>query len=187
MNVRRLALISTMTLGLALAGNAFAQEQDQQHETHHEDTGAPTAPEAQGESMGGSADDAAAASGMPAGAASSGMMMCQPMMAQMMGKGSMMSRMDMMGQGKSGRGMMGKAMMGTDGTPMAHAGLPKLISVEAIKGQIEKMITDNKRLKVGKLEPGGDFVLSAEITTVDGSLVHKLLIDRRNGTAYEVE
>ncbi len=190
MNVRKLALISAMALGLAFSGSAFAQEQDQQHETHREDAGAaPAAPPAEGDSMGGPADDAAAAPGMSGSAASSGMMsgmmMCQPVMAQMMGKmgkGSMMSKMGMMGQG-----MMGKAMMGPDGAQMAHAGFPKLVSVEAIKAQLEKMIAGNKRLKVGKLEPGGDFALSAEITTVDGSLVHKLLIDRRDGTAWEID
>lgn len=202
MNARKFALISAAVLGLAYSGSALAQEQDEQHESHHEDTnaGASPGPEAQGESMGGAADDAAEASGMQATTASSDMMMCQPMMAQMMGKmgkGSMMSKRDMMGQGMSGggkigrnmmsRGMMDKAMMGPDGAPMAHAGFPKLISMDAIKGDLEKMIADNKRLKVGKIEPGGDFVLSAEITTVDGSLVHKLLIDRRDGSAYEIE
>lgn len=203
MNVRKLALISAAALSLAYSGGALAQEQDQQHEAHHEDAsaGASTTPETQGEAMGGSAGDAAEGSGMPATAGSSDMMMmCQPMMAQMMGKmgkGSMMSKMDMMGQGMSGggkmgrnmmgRGMMDKAMTGPDGAAMAHAGFPKLIAVDAIKSHLEKMIADNKRLKVGKLEPGGDFVLSAEITTVDGSLVHKLLIDRRDGSAYEIE
>ena len=110
-------------------------------------------------------------------------MMCQPMMAQMMGKGSMMSKMDMMGHGMSGGGKMGGDMMGMT----AHAGFPTLIAVDAIKRQLENMIADNKRLKVGKLEPGGDFALSAEITTVDGSLVHKLLIDRRDGRAWEID
>ena len=200
MNAFKLALISAVAFSLAHAGTAFAQEQDQQHETHHEDAGALTADEAGGKSMGDSADDSAEASGMQATTAPADMMMCQPMMTQMMGKmgkGSMMSKMNMMGQGMSGggkkgrnmmgRGKMDQAMMGPDGAPMAHAGFPKLISMEAIKSYLEKMIADNKRLKVGKIEPGGDFAFSAEITTVDGSLVHKMLIDRRDGRAWEID
>ena len=189
MNIRKLVLIPTAVLAIAVAGDAFGQEQNEQHEGHHpEAADTSAASSASSESGERSGDDMA-----PGGpAASSGMMMCQPMMAQMMGKGSMMSKMTMMGQdgadkGMTGSRMMGMSMMGPEGAATAHAGFPKLIAVDAIKLQLEKIIAENKRLKVGKIEPGGDFSLAAEITTLEGSLVHKLLIDRRDGSAYEVE
>ena len=191
MSIRKLALISTTALGLAFAGTALAQEDSKQHEGHHPGAtdSAATTNEA-GSADGAMAEDGATATGEASVAP--GMMMCQPMMAQMMGKGSMMSKMGMMSgrmmeSSKDGRPMMGMAMMGPEDGAMAHGGVHKLVSVDAIKAKLEKMIADNKRLKLGKIEPGGDFSLSAEITTVDGSLVRKLLIDRRDGQAYDVE
>lgn len=194
MSIRKLTLITAAALALAFTQSALAQEQDQEHEGHH--PGAADAASASGEAADHEMDEGEglAAAERPD---TPGMMMCQPMMAQMMGKGSMMSKMGMMNQGSMREGMMGgrmngksmpgMSMMQPDGGAMAHAGFPKLIAVDAIKVNLEKAIADNKRLKVGKLEPGGDFTLSAEIVTVDGSLVHKLLIDRRDGSTYEAD
>ena len=194
MSIRKLTLIAAAALALALTQSALAQEQDGEHEGHH--PGAADAASASGEAADHEMDEGKglAAAERPA---APGMMMCQPMMAMMMGKGSMMPKMGMMGQGGMGEGgmdgrmkgksMSGMSMMGPDGGAMAHAGFSKLIAVDAIKVNLEKAIADNKRLKVGKFEPGGDFSMSAEIVTIDGSLVHKLLIDRRDGSTYEVD
>lgn len=167
MNVRRLTLISMTAIGLALSGSAFADEPDQgqHHAGQHRDADAAMA---MGDDHGDSADMG---------------MMCKTMMAHMMGKGPMMSKRGMMGGGMSDMQKMSAHRM----AKMAHAGLPKLMPADAVKAGLEAMIADNKRLKLGKLEPGGDFTMSAEITTIEGSLVHKLLIDRRDGDAWEVD
>ena len=172
MNARKLALISVAALGLALSSGARAAEADASKESHHEEAGNAATPEAEGEIMSGWADND-----------SDMMMMCEPMMSRvmshMMGKGSTMSKMGMMGQGMRDRGMMHGGMMGgrsmMRGGMMVHGGFPKLLSVDDAKERLGEMIAHNKRLKVGKVEPAGDFTLAAEITTVDGSLVHKLL------------
>jgi hypothetical protein len=123
-------------------------------------------------------------------------MMCQPMMPkmmEMMGRGGMMGKgkMGMMGADKAGDMMGGQMMSGgmkrQAHASMAHAGFPKLLSADAVKSRFEDMIKDNKRLKVAKVDAGGDFTFTVEITTVEGSLVHKLLVDRRDGGAYETD
>ena len=59
--------------------------------------------------------------------------------------------------------------------------------MEAIKGQIEKMIADNKRLKVGEVKEADDDTIVAEIVTQDGSLVQRLKVDRHTGQMQQVE
>lgn len=101
-------------------------------------------------------------------------------------------RVDMMGRGMMDRGMMddgmGKAMgPGAGMMGRGHVGFPTLLSADEVKMRFETMIAGNKRLKVSKVEPGGDFSFKVEITTQEGAVVHNLLVDRRSGMAWEVE
>lgn len=106
-------------------------------------------------------------------------------LAGMMARGKMMDN-DMMG-----RGMMMRQGMGMDGGDdmmgRGHVGFPALLSMDEVKARFERMIAGNKRLKVAKVEPGGDFSFKVEITTQEGAAVHELLIDRRNGMAWEAD
>ena len=45
----------------------------------------------------------------------------------------------------------------------------------------------NKRLKVGEVKQAGDDKIVADITTVDGSLVQRLEVDRHTGQMQHVE
>jgi hypothetical protein len=120
--------------------------------------------------------DAASAEGqgMMHGSMSPGMMgqMCRGMM---MGSG--------MGSGMMGSGMMHRdresgtgGLFGSRVTPMMN------LSVEDVRGylatQLERL--KNKRLKVGDVR-SEDGTITADIVTVDNSLVQRLKIDRHTG------
>lgn len=195
MKALKLALISAAALAIAHAGDALAQESNQQHNTHHEDAGSSSSESAEKSGADDSVEDAAAMGVKPTDDA--GMMMCGRMMAmmgEMMKGGGMHSRSgDMKGGDKPDMmkhqmSMMDDHRSGRQGKAgMAHHGFARLLSAEEVGKQLASMVAHNKRLKVGTIGPGGDFSFAAEITTVDGSVVHKLLIDRRDGTAWETE
>ena len=125
------------------------------------------------------------APGMMQGGARAGMMgsrmMCPGMMQGDMGQG-------MMGQGMMGSGMMGPGMMrggmdpgrgalfGSRVTPMMN------LSVEDVRGYLALQLDrlNNKRLKVGDIN-AEDGTITADIVTVDNSLVQRLKVDRRTG------
>jgi len=138
------------------------------------------------------------APGMMQGNTSPGMMgpcmgqgsMGQGMMSPgMMGPGMMQGRM---GQGMMGPGMMGPGMMqggmgagmgagtgalfGSRVTPMMN------LSVEDVRGYLALQLQrlNNKRLKVGDVS-ADDVTITANIVTVDNSLVQQLKVDRRTG------
>jgi len=113
-----------------------------------------------------------------------------PMMSQGMMGGTMMGRM--MGQGR--QGMMGPGMMGPG---MSHDGskesgtagmfgsrvTPMMnISVEDVRGHLAAQLDrlNNRRLKVGDVKADTG-TITAEIVTVDNSLVQRLKVDRRTG------
>jgi len=98
-----------------------------------------------------------------------------------MGSGMMMGSQMM--QGGMGPGMMGPgigsgadALFGTRVTPMMN------LSVEDVRGylamQIERL--NNKRLKVGEVKADGA-TITADVVTLDNSLVQRLKVDRRTG------
>jgi hypothetical protein len=107
----------------------------------------------------------------------------------MMGRGGMMSHgmMDRMG-GEMDCPMMGGMMQGR----MADAGMtglfgtrlvPKLkLSADDVRGYLTEQIDrlGNKRLKVGKVDADTTAV-TAEIVTVDNSLVQRVKVDRSSG------
>jgi hypothetical protein len=108
---------------------------------------------------------------------------------QMMGGCPMMG--GMMGQGKGGMmgsGMMGPDMMqggmapgmgavfGTHVTPMMN------LSVEDVRGYLAVQLDrlNNKRLKIGDVK-ADDGNITADIVTLDNSLVQRLKVDRHTG------
>ena len=116
-----------------------------------------------------------------------------PMMS---GKGS--GQQGMMGQGMGGmmgsgqQGMMGQGMMGPG---MMQGGMPGMgglfgsrvtpimnLSVEDVRGYLAVQLDrlNNKRLKIGDIK-SDDGTVTAEIVTIDNSLVQRLRIDRHTG------
>ncbi len=110
------------------------------------------------------------------------------MMRGGMGQGMMCPMMAAMMQG--GQGMMGPAMMGSEAMRGgmsalfgSHVTPPMNLSVEDVRSylgqQLERL--NNKRLKLGNIAADGE-AISAEIVTVDNSLVQRLKINRHTGT-----
>ena len=107
--------------------------------------------------------------GMMAGGSGPGMMN-PAMMGMMMGGGH------------------GPAMMAAAGAEMPCPGLAAAanaepLSIDDARNAVERHLTwmGNDRLKVGAVEAKGDAAYTAEIVTVDNSLVHTLEIDKRTG------
>jgi hypothetical protein len=111
------------------------------------------------------------------------------MMQGRMGSG-MMPRM---GRGMMGSGMMGSGMMGSGtmegGARSGMGGLfgsrvtpPMNLSTEDVRGYLALRLErlNNKRLKVGELK-SEDGTITADIVTVDNSLVQRLKVDRHTG------
>jgi hypothetical protein len=105
------------------------------------------------------------------------------MMGQGMGPG-------MMGQGMMGPGMMGQGMgpgmMGPGYGMMAPGMMQPLaqdLSTTDVQHMLEHQLTwqQNPNLKIGKVEETDKDTINAEITTQDGSLVQKLVVDRHTG------
>lgn len=112
--------------------------------------------------------------GMMGGGMSEGQGMMCPMMS-MMGSGMMQG----MGQGTMGGGT--GSLFGSRVTPMIN------LSVEDVRSylgtQLERL--NNKRLKIGNVS-ANEGTISADVVTVDNSLVQRLKVDRRTG-AIEYE
>jgi hypothetical protein len=103
-------------------------------------------------------------------------MMC-PMMRSGMMQGGMMGS-EMMGSGMMGRGM---NLFGSRVRPVMN------LSVDDVRGYLASQLEhlNNKRLKLGDVN-SGDATITADIVTVDNSLVQRLKIDRHSGAiTYE--
>src|SRR5262249_48137620 len=128
---------------------------------------------------------------MPGGRGGSGPEMDQCMMMHG-GMGSEMMRRHMsrgmMGQGMMGSGMMGSGMMQggrrTDmGALFGSRVRPVMnLSVDDVRNYLAMRLEglNNKRLKIGDLK-SDDATVTADIVTVDNSLVQQLKVDRRTG------
>ncbi|HMF23161.1 MAG TPA: hypothetical protein VKG24_13685 [Pseudolabrys sp.] len=96
-----------------------------------------------------------------------------------MGSGTMGQGPGMMGsgmmQGGAGSGM--GALFGSRVTPLMN------LSAEDVRGYLVSRLDrlNNKRLKIGELK-SDDGTITADIVTVDNSLVQRLKIDRHTGT-----
>ena len=116
-----------------------------------------------------------------------------PMMGGMTGQG----KQGMMGQGTMGPGMMqggmGQGMMqGGMGPGMMQGGMGALfgsrvtpmmnLSADDVRGYLAVQLDrlNNKRLKVGDIK-ADDGTITADIVTVDDSLVQRLKVDRHMG------
>jgi len=93
------------------------------------------------------------------------------------------------GPGMMGRGYGPGAMMGAAGADVPCPGLAAAtanaepLTLDDARKVVQQRLTwmGNDRLKVGKVEAKGDAAFSAEIVTLDNSLVEKLEIDAKNG------
>jgi len=105
---------------------------------------------------------------------------------QMMGGSPMMGKM--MGQGMMGQDMMGSGTV-QDGTTSGMAALFGLrvtpmmnLSVDEVRtylaAQLDRL--SNKRLKVGDIK-SEDGTVTADVVTIDDSLVQRLKVDRHTG------
>jgi hypothetical protein len=86
------------------------------------------------------------------------------------------------GPGMMGQGMMGQGMMGAG--PAAAS-----LSVNDVKSNIGRWLSwqANPRLKVGNVAEKDSNTITAEIVTVDNSLVQKLEVDRRTGAMWAAQ
>ncbi|MCJ7526494.1 MAG: hypothetical protein MUO37_00035 [Methyloceanibacter sp.] len=156
MSLRRPIQLGLLIAFAIMGSVALAQEQSQQepttdHSAHHDETGQQT-------------DQ----TGQP-------MMGGCPMMGSMMGQG----KQGMMGKGMMGAGMMQGgmgALFGSRVTPMMN------LSAEDVRGYLDVQLNrlNNKRLKVGDIK-ADDGTVTADIVTVDNSLVQRLKVDRHTG------
>lgn len=115
------------------------------------------------------------------------------MMQGGMGSGMMCPMMMRSGMMQGG-GMMGSGMMGSG---MKHGGMSTLfgsrvkpvmnLSVDDVRAYLASQLDrlNNKRLKLGDIK-SGDGTITADIVTVDNSLVQQLKVDRHTGAiTYE--
>ena len=105
------------------------------------------------------------------------------MMGQGVGPGMMMAPGIMgqgMGPGMMGQGMMGQGMMGSQAW--------ESLNVDAVKVNLERWLAwqGNPRLKLGNVAEKDAATITAEIITVDNSLVEKIEVDRRTGMMWPV-
>ena len=101
----------------------------------------------------------------------------------MMGHGMMpMMGHGMMGQGMGGQGKMAPGM-GPWVVPIKH------LSTDEVRHFLEHRLDGQgyKRLKVGSVEEKDNGTISAEIVSVEGSLVQRLKVDRHTGLITHVE
>ena len=92
-----------------------------------------------------------------------------------------MPRFDMM-RGAMGSGNRDNVLFGTRVRPLMN------LSVEDVRGYLDSQLErlNNKRLKVGSIN-AEDKIITAEVVTLDDSLVQRLKIDRRTGRIEYVE
>jgi hypothetical protein len=177
--MRRFINFGTPLIAFAVMGSmALAQEPSQQppttdHSAHHGQTGQPTGQPSMGggQMMGGMMDQGMMGQqmmgpGQPSQPTGQPMMGC-PMMAGMMGQGGMGPGMMQGGMG---------AVFGSRVTPMMN------LSVEDVRGYLDAQLDrlNNKRLKIGDVK-SDDGTITADIVTVDNSLVQRLKVNRHTG------
>ncbi len=121
--------------------------------------------------------------GVPEGGAGPGMTGQMPMAGMMM-----CPMMQMMRGGQAGMGMPG-TMNGQGillGTPL---GTPEEMTEDRVRAPLEQQLTSlgNSRLRLGEIGTASDGSVTAEIVTVDGSLVQRLAFNRYPGLVRQVD
>ena len=88
------------------------------------------------------------------------------------------------------QGMMGPGMMGGQGIlyGMPH-GTPEEMTEERVRALLEQHLTQhgNPRLRLGKVAAAADGSITAEIVTIEGSLVQKLAFNRYPGLVRQID
>jgi hypothetical protein len=188
--MRRFTQLGVPLIAFAVMGSmALAQEQSQQapttdHSAHHDQTGQQTEqPPVMTGGMGPGMMQGGMGPGMMQGGMGPGMMqggMCPGMMQGGMGPGMMQGGMGPgMMQGGMGPGMMQGgmgALFGTRVTPTMN------LLAEDVRGYLAVQLDrlNNKRLKVGDIK-SDDGTITADVVTIDDSLVQRLKVDRHTG------
>ena len=177
----------------AAAGGATAPVQLAQmsQQLAHMSQGQGGGPGAMGQGMGtGAMGPGAMGQGMGPGAMGRGFM-GQGMGRGTMGQGMMpMMMMMRMHRAMMGRGMMGQGMMGRGFANHGMRVTPSLnITVKDVRRFLEKRLEwmGNKRLKVGAIKKADDDTITADIVTVDDSLVQRFTIDRATGWMHKAK
>ena len=168
--MRRFIQLGVPLIAFAVMGSmALAQEQSQQgpttdHSAHHDQTGQQTEQPPM---------DGAPMTGGMMGQSKQGM--GSGMMQGGMGPGMMQGGMGS-GMMQGGMGSGGGAIFGSRVTPMMN------LSVDDVRGYLAVQLDrlNNKRLKVGDIK-SEDGTITADIVTVDNSLVQRLKVDRHTG------
>lgn len=118
--------------------------------------------------------ESGAAPGMTGQTPVAGMMVC-PILQMMQG-------------GEAGMGMTG--MMGGQGILLGSPhGTPEEMTEDRVRALLEKQLAslDNPRLRLGEIGTAEDGSVTAEIVTVDGSLVQKLAFNRFPGLVRQID
>ena len=99
----------------------------------------------------------------------------------MMGRG--------MGPGMMGRGMAGYGPGGFGDCPGAQAAQGQEVTVDTVSAFLERRLAmwGNERLKLGEVSEQGEDAIVGEIVTTDGSLVERLVFDRKTGRMTRAE
>ena len=110
----------------------------------------------------------------------------------MMGQGYHMGPGTMMGPGMMGPGYQsrpGTMQPPCPGFEHSTLGPGKELTVGDVRARLERSLTwhGNKRLKVGEVKQADNDKIVADITTVDGSLVQRLEVDRHTGQMRDIE
>ncbi len=183
--MRRFIQLGAPLIAFAVMGSmALAQEQSQQgptadHGAHHDQTGQQTEqPPTMTGGMGAGMMQGGMGPGMMQGGMGPGMMqggMGPGMMQGGMGPGMMQGGMGS-GMMQGGMGSGGGAIFGSRVTPMMN------LSVDDVRGYlaVQLDLLNNKRLKVGDIK-SEDGTITADIVTIDNSLVQRLKVDRHTG------
>lgn len=197
--MRTLNFPTVFLAGLLFLGtltSVAAQTTAPQDDPHHPDTpSAPAAPAAPGDAVPGRASEPMPGMGMMTPEM---MQMMQSMMGQrgmpgMMGQmpaTGMMScpMMQMMMSGQAGMAMPG--MMGGPAVLLGSpSGAPEEMTEDRVRVLLERQLAalGNPRLKLGEIGTSADGSVTAEIVTVDGSLVQKLAFNRYPGLVRQVD
>lgn len=92
--------------------------------------------------------------------------------------------MDRMGQGMMGMrpGMMGETTSGMARVFGSHVKPMMNLTVEDVRGYLARQLDrlNNKRLKIGDVKSDTG-TITADVVTIDNSLVQRLTVDRRTG------
>ncbi|MGA8467750.1 MAG: hypothetical protein WB721_02690 [Pseudolabrys sp.] len=185
MNIRSTVISASLVLsiGMAAAGSAIAQ--GMMDDPHHGMMGRGMM---QGDTEQGMMGRGAMQGGTGRGMTSGGMMGTGMMQG---GEGGMNCPM-MGGMMQGGQSMMGSGMMGPETMRGSTRGMSSLfgsrvvptmnLSVDDVRGYLTARLDrlGNKRLKIGNINADGGSI-TAEIVTVDNSLVQRMKVDRSTG------